>query len=543
MVQTFTPSVEFCNLCDKKIQKRQKKTICQCCKNVSHFKCNKLNQSHSCEIFMCLKCNQNNLPFFNTKGTSQQDNFNKEFLASENIKKFFKDINDLENNENFNTDESNIDITPIINCKYLEILSLKSKNVNNKSFSLIHLNIHSLEKNKEELESTLSLLDFKFDVIGISETKLKSNIAPKYDIGMEGYKHFSTPSEANKGGVILYILNKHITSQCNKYDKIMYKSKLLESVFAEIKIPNKKNILIACIYRHPSMDIRTFNDEHLSPLFDEINMKKHIFLLGDFNIDLMKTDENIPSTEFCDMVTSAQFVPHIIHPTRITPHSKTLIDNIFSNVPNFSQGSSGNITLALSDHLAQFLIIPLDSYFKPPKIEKFKRDFKNFDRENFLLDLLDINWDNELELEKQDPNHSFEKYFTTINDLIEKYMPLRKMSISEKKYQSKPWIDRQILNLITERDRLYNKYIKSKNLEVKQEYERHYKEMRNNITAQIKQNKKQYFNNYFLNNSDNIKNTWKGIKSIISLKDNKKTKKVTQTQFYSKINYYQNIRK
>ena len=41
------------------------------------------------------------------------------------------------------------------------------------------------------------------------------------------------------------------------------------------------------------------------------------------------------------------------------------------------------------------------------------------------------------------------------------------MSISENKYQSKPWIDRQILNLITERDRLYNKYIKSKNLEVK----------------------------------------------------------------------------
>ena len=103
-----------------------------------------------------------------------------------------------ENNGNFITDESNIDITPIINCKYLEILSLKSKNVNNKSFSLIHLNIHSLEKNKEELESTLSLLDFKFDVIGISETKLKTNISHKYDIGIEGYKHYSTPSEANK---------------------------------------------------------------------------------------------------------------------------------------------------------------------------------------------------------------------------------------------------------------------------------------------------------------------------------------------------------
>ena len=34
----------------------------------------------------------------------------------------------------------------------------------------------------------------------------------------------------------------------------------------------------------------------------------------------------------------------------------------------------------------------------------------------------------------------------------------------------------------------------------------------------IKESKQKYFNNYFQNNVKNIKNTWKGIKSIISLK-------------------------
>lgn len=87
-----------------------------------------------------------------------------------------------------------------------------------------------------------------------------------------------------------------------------------------------------------------------------------------FNLDLMKTDDDIPSTEFSDITTSAQFFPHIINPINITPNLKTLIDNIFSNVSNFSQSFYGNITLALSDHLAQFLIIPLYSYFKQPKI-------------------------------------------------------------------------------------------------------------------------------------------------------------------------------
>ena len=152
----------------------------------------------------------------------------------------------------------------------------------------------------------------------------------------------------------------------------------------------------------------------------------------------MRTDEDTLTTDYFDMITLAQFVPHIIQPTRITAHSKTLIDNIFSNTQNFSQGISGNITLAISDHLAQFLIIPLDSYFKPPKVEKFKRDTKNFDRENFLLDLLDIDWLDTIHLEKEDPNFSFQQYYQLINSLIDKYMPATKMTNKEIKRQEKP---------------------------------------------------------------------------------------------------------
>ena len=76
--------------------------------------------------------------------------------------------------------------------------------------------------------------------------------------------------------------------------------------------------------------------------------KNNIFLLGDFNIDLMKNDIDMSTSTFLDLLTSNQFVPHIIHPTRITSNSKTLIDNIFSNSPTFSEGISGNITLSIS---------------------------------------------------------------------------------------------------------------------------------------------------------------------------------------------------
>ena len=59
----------------------------------------------------------------------------------------------------------------------------------------------------------------------------------------------------------------------------MYKPKQLESAFIEICKKSKKNIIIGCIYRHPSMDLCEFNNE--------------LLLMDDFNIDL-KVDMDIP---------------------------------------------------------------------------------------------------------------------------------------------------------------------------------------------------------------------------------------------------------
>ena len=57
------------------------------------------------------------------------------------------------------------------------------------------------------------------------------------------------------------------------------------------------------------------------------------------------------------MILSNMFVPYIIQPTRITSHSKSIIDNIFSNYIS-QEVISGNLTSTISDHLPQFLIAP-----------------------------------------------------------------------------------------------------------------------------------------------------------------------------------------
>ena len=125
----------------------------------------------------------------------------------------------------------------------------------------------------------------------------------------------------------------------------------MESTSKEIVNPRKSNIIVVVIYRHPSMDLAEFNCNYLKNLLEKTSKEqKSIFLLGDFNVNLLNYNEQNETNEFLDSLTSDSFIPLLLQPTRITSHSNTLIDNIFSNVidPNII---SGNLTAAISDHL------------------------------------------------------------------------------------------------------------------------------------------------------------------------------------------------
>ena len=106
------------------------------------------------------------------------------------------------------------------------------------------------------------------------------------------------------------------------------------------------------------MDLTNFNCNYLNKLLENISKEqKSIFLLGDFNVDLLNYNEHIQTNKFLDSLAFNSFIPLVLQPTRITSHSNTLIDNVFSNVidPDIM---SGNLTAPISDHLPQFAIIP-----------------------------------------------------------------------------------------------------------------------------------------------------------------------------------------
>ena len=128
--------------------------------------------------------------------------------------------------------------------------------------------------------------------------------------------------------------------------------------------------------------------------------KKEVILLGDFNIDLIKSNSNSNTSEFLDVIYSSNLLPHITSLSRLTSRSHTLIDNIFSNINEE----------CIPDHLGQFLIIPNRSYSYDPKKEIFQRNFKNFKEQNFLSELKKIDWGTVFSDCKQDVDLSYKNF-------------------------------------------------------------------------------------------------------------------------------------
>jgi len=58
---------------------------------------------------------------------------------------------------------------------------------------------------------------------------------------------------------------------------------------------------------------------------------KLAFVVGDFNINLIKSNVHTPTSEFFNIISIHSFIPIILYPTRLTDTSSTLIDKYFVN--------------------------------------------------------------------------------------------------------------------------------------------------------------------------------------------------------------------
>ena len=124
---------------------------------------------------------------------------------------------------------------------------------------------------------------------------------------------------------------------------------------------------------------------------------------------------------FLDSLASHTFTTLILQPTRITSHSNTLIDNIFSNVidPDII---SGNLTATISDHLPQFAIIPnMFGNIPGNKSNIYEKDCSKFDQENFILHYFSVDWEDLLKIDELNPDNSTKIYLDKMNMLLDTF--------------------------------------------------------------------------------------------------------------------------
>ena len=106
-------------------------------------------------------------------------------------------------------DEDNDSFEESTNCKYYSANAFKKENFSNSdNFSILHLNIHSIERHFDEIQILIHLLNFEFDILCFSESKLLHGTNPKTSIFLEGYQEpIGMPTKATKGGVLIYVKN------------------------------------------------------------------------------------------------------------------------------------------------------------------------------------------------------------------------------------------------------------------------------------------------------------------------------------------------
>ena len=142
-------------------------------------------------------------------------------------------------------------------------------------------------------------------------------------------------------------------------------------------------------------------------------------------------------------MSSHYLLPYTLHPTRMTDHSATVIDNIFSNNTEYDT-FSGNILTNISNHYAQFLVISkVNISYK--RCSHAKTEFSNFSEDKFVSDYSEI--DNEF---SHDPDIRFSSRFVYV--LEESFLLCRPPYANKENNENEQKFHTKIINLMKYRD-------------------------------------------------------------------------------------------
>ena len=145
-------------------------------------------------------------------------------------------------------------------------------------------------------------------------------------------------------------------------------------------------------------------------------------------------------------------------PTRVSKHSMTCIDHIYTNLFINQELYSRIIKTDIADHFPVFIVDKnMSTTNYPDSIVKRVRSFNEKNITAFKNNFAMTDWS--LVLETQDPNLSYTVFLKQFSKIYDNSFPMKTIKIKRKQLIS-PWISQGLRKSSKQKQKLYIKFLK-----------------------------------------------------------------------------------
>ena len=399
-------------------------------------------------------------------------------------------------------------------CEYYDGESFRNLNFD-KRVSFLFCNLRSFPSNFENFYlNYFHNNPSKPSILAFCETRITDDTQDLFSI--PGYNSIHNNRNSRGGGLMLALSSNFsfcLIPECT------FMLEFIESLFVKVEIGNQ-TIILGVIYRPPAASKPLFL-EYYNKILEHINYDK-CYILGDFNLDLLKYETDNHVRSYVDLSMEFSYRPLINKPTRITSHSATLLDHIWSN--NLSETlNSGILMNDCSDHFAPFCSVQEISNSSSNNENSIKyRDWKPIDSDEFFQYISnELEHFNSLQLDStSDIDSSLLQLTNILKNSVEVFCPEKTLSQPhDKKFC--PWFSDEIKSLIKEKNKLYRKYVKRPIT-----FGEQYRMLRNRLNNLIKSKKKSYYKNLLVKYNNNLRKYWSVLNELLKRKKNNSCEKL-----------------
>jgi hypothetical protein len=362
---------------------------------------------------------------------------------------------------------------------------------------VLQMNIRSIQRHLDEFTSHLDLLKVKPDCIILSEAHL-NKYSPAFHI--PGYHYYSTEYIINKNSGLAIFTREIARVVEHRIDKV-------NCLDIEI-VKNRSKFHIFALYRTHESDERMFISQFGS-ILQECSYR-NIIITGDLNINVANNNNSRQKFEYISQLTEFNLKLCNVGFTReVEGQTPSCLDHFWSNAPLHRLRDIRTIVWknSITDHHAIIYIHELSPEYNEKNMNvttKKKVDMvklkKIFDSQNWssVYNSFDAN-----------------NCASIFHDIVDRCMneATSRAGCPRSKFKRlKPWMTREILMSIREKEKLYRL--------TKTSHERdctlaRFKRHRNTLTALIRKTKNEYYSDRVMQAGTNPKKVWQTIGQVL----------------------------